>query len=101
MSIINCLYGIPMDISSEKLISSLKDKLTVANVILKDPGPNSFEVIKLLRQETDLSAKEARKKVTETKDALLFKEISIESAEHYKKDFEELGAVIELVIVDQ
>ena len=76
-----------------------KDKR--ANVILKDKGLNPLSIIKILREETNMSVAEAREKITVTKDSLLFKNICLEDALAYKKDFEALGAKIEIIILEE
>lgn len=71
------------------------EEKTEFDVILKDVGPKKINVIKVVREVTDLGLKEA-KEVVDTAPKEVKKGVSKEEAEQIKKKFEEVGAVIEI-----
>jgi large subunit ribosomal protein L7/L12 len=65
-------------------------------VIIKEPGPKKIEVIKTIRQLTNLGLKEA-KEVAETAGSKILDAVSKEAAADAKSKLEAAGAVIEVV----
>lgn len=65
-------------------------------VIIKDAGPKKIEVIKTIRQLTNLGLKEA-KEVAETTGSKILDAVSKEAAADAKSKLEAAGAVIEVV----
>lgn len=65
------------------------------DVILKNVGPKKINVIKAVREVTDLGLKEA-KEVVDKAPGEVKKGVSKEEAEEIKKKFEEVGAEIEI-----
>lgn len=68
---------------------------TEFDVILKNVGPKKINVIKVVREVTDLGLKEA-KAVVDAAPGEVKKGVSKEEAEDIKKKFEEVGAEIEI-----
>lgn len=71
------------------------EEKTDFDVILKSVGPKKINVIKTVREVTDLGLKEA-KEVVDGAPAEVKKGVSKEEAEEIKKKFEEVGAEIEI-----
>jgi large subunit ribosomal protein L7/L12 len=65
------------------------------DIILKTVGPKKINVIKVVREVTDLGLKEA-KAVVDAAPGEVKKGVSKEEAEEIKKKFEEVGAEIEI-----
>lgn len=65
------------------------------DVILKTVGPKKINVIKVVREITDLGLKEA-KAVVDNAPGDVKKGVSKEEAEEIKKKFEEIGAEVEI-----
>ncbi len=65
------------------------------DVILKSVGPKKINVIKAVREVTDLGLKEA-KEVVDKAPGEIKSGVSKEEAEEIKKKFEEVGAEIEI-----
>ena len=65
------------------------------DIILKSVGPKKINVIKVVREVTDLGLKEA-KAVVDAAPGDVKKGISKEEADEIKKKFEEVGAEIEI-----
>jgi large subunit ribosomal protein L7/L12 len=72
-----------------------EEEQTEFNVVLKDFGPKKIEVIKTVRQITNLGLKEA-KELVESAPANVVEAVSKEVAEDYKAKLESAGAVVEL-----
>lgn len=72
------------------------EEKTEFDVVIKDTGPKKIDVIKTLRQLTNLGLKEA-KEVAETAGAKVLEAVSKEVASDAKKRLEEAGAVIEVI----
>jgi large subunit ribosomal protein L7/L12 len=66
------------------------------DVIIKDVGPKKIDVIKAIRQFTQLGLKDA-KDLAETADAKVLEQASKESAQDAKSKLEAAGATVELV----
>lgn len=64
-------------------------------VILKEAGPKKIDVIKVIRQLTNLGLKEA-KDMAETAGAKVLDGVSKDAAEEARKKLTEVGAVIEV-----
>ena len=72
------------------------EEKTEFDVVIKDAGPKKIEVIKTIRQLTNLGLKEA-KDVAETAGSKILEAISKEAANDAKTRLEAAGAVIEIV----
>ena len=72
-----------------------EEEQTEFNVVLKDFGPKKINVIKAVRQLTNLGLKEA-KEVVEGVPSNVMEAVSKEAAEDAKAKLEEAGAVVEL-----
>ena len=71
------------------------EEQTEFDVVLKSVGPKKINVIKIVREVTDLGLKEA-KEVVDKAPGEVKKGVSKEEAEEIKKKFEEVGAEIEI-----
>ncbi len=72
------------------------EEKTEFTVVLKDVGPKKIEVIKVIRQLTNLGLKEA-KEMAETAGAKVLEAVGKEAAEEAKKKLVEVGAGVEIV----
>jgi large subunit ribosomal protein L7/L12 len=72
-----------------------EEEKTEFDVIIKETGPKKIEVIKAIRQLTNLGLREA-KEVAETADSKVMEAVSKEAAEDAKSKLEAAGAVVEL-----
>ena len=75
--------------------ASPEEEQTEFDVFLKSVGPKKINVIKAVREVTDLGLKEA-KGVVDNAPGEVKKAVSKEEAEEIKKKFEEVGAEIEI-----
>jgi large subunit ribosomal protein L7/L12 len=71
------------------------EEKTEFDVFLKTVGPKKINVIKSVREVTDLGLKEA-KAVVDAAPGEVKKAVSKEEAEEIKKKFEEVGAEVEI-----
>ncbi len=71
------------------------EEKTEFNVVLKDVGAKKIEVIKVIRQLTNLGLKEA-KDLAETANAKVLEAVGKDAAEDAKKKLTEAGATVEL-----
>lgn len=71
------------------------EEKTEFNVILKDVGPKKIEVIKVIRQLTNLGLKEA-KDLAETPNARVLEAVAKDAAEEARKKLTEAGASVDL-----
>ena len=71
------------------------EEKTEFDVVLKDTGPKKIDVIKVIRQLTNLGLVEA-KTMAETAGAKVLTQVGKEAAQDAKKKLEEAGAAIEL-----
>ena len=71
------------------------EEKTEFNVVIKDPGAKKIEVIKVIRQLTNLGLKEA-KDVAETAGSKVLESVSKEAATDAKGKLEAAGAVVEV-----
>jgi large subunit ribosomal protein L7/L12 len=71
------------------------EEKTEFDIVLKAVGPKKINVIKVVREVTDLGLKEA-KAVVDAAPGEVKKGVSKEEAEEIKKKFEEVGAEIEI-----
>jgi large subunit ribosomal protein L7/L12 len=71
------------------------EEKTEFNVVIKDPGAKKIEVIKVIRQLTNLGLKEA-KDVAETAGSKVLEGVSKEAANDAKGKLETAGAVVEV-----
>lgn len=72
-----------------------EEEKTEFDVVIKDAGPKKIEVIKTIRQLTNLGLKEA-KDVAETAGSKILEAVSKEAAQDAKSKLEAAGAVIEV-----
>jgi large subunit ribosomal protein L7/L12 len=72
-----------------------EEEKTDFEVVLKNVGAKKINVIKVVREVTDLGLKEAKEVVDKAPGAVK-KGVSKEEAEEIKKKFEEVGAEIEI-----
>jgi len=72
------------------------EEKTEFTVVLKDVGPKKIEVIKVIRQLTNLGLKEA-KDMAEAVGSKVLDSVAKEAAEDAKKKLTEAGAVVEVV----
>jgi large subunit ribosomal protein L7/L12 len=72
-----------------------EEEKTEFDVVIKATGPKKIEVIKAIRQLTNLGLKEA-KEMAETEGGKVLTGVSKESADEAKTKLEEAGAEIEL-----
>lgn len=72
-----------------------EEEKTEFNVVLKDIGPKKIEVIKAVRQLTDLGLKEA-KDLVEGAPQTVLEAVTKDAAADAKAKLEEAGAVVEL-----
>ena len=72
------------------------EEKTEFTVVLKDVGAKKIEVIKVIRQLTNLGLKEA-KDLAETANAIVLDGVNKEAAEDAKKKLTEAGATVEVV----
>ena len=70
-----------------------EEEKTEFDVIIKETGPKKIEVIKAIRQLTNLGLKEA-KEVAETVDSKVLEGVSKEAADDAKSKLEAAGAVV-------
>jgi large subunit ribosomal protein L7/L12 len=71
------------------------EEKTEFDVVLKETGPKKIDVIKVIRQLTNLGLVEA-KNMAETAGSKVLTQVGKEAAQDAKKKLEEAGAVIEL-----
>jgi large subunit ribosomal protein L7/L12 len=71
------------------------EEKTEFNVILKDVGAKKIEVIKVIRQLTNLGLKEA-KDLAETANAKVLEAVAKDAAEEARKKLTEAGATVDL-----
>ena len=71
------------------------EEKTEFNVVIKDAGAKKIEVIKVIRQLTNLGLKEA-KDVAETAGSKVLESVSKEAANEAKGKLEAAGAVVEV-----
>lgn len=71
------------------------EEKTEFTVVLKDVGPKKIEVIKVIRQLTNLGLKEA-KEMAETVGAKVLDAVAKDAAEDAKKKLVEVGAVVDV-----
>jgi large subunit ribosomal protein L7/L12 len=71
------------------------EEKTEFNVVIKDPGAKKIEVIKVIRQLTNLGLKEA-KDVAETAGSKVLESVTKEAAADAKSKLETAGAVVEV-----
>ncbi len=72
------------------------EEKTEFTVVLKDVGPKKIEVIKVIRQLTNLGLKEA-KDMAETAGAKVLDSVGKDAAEEAKKKLVEAGAAVDVV----
>jgi len=93
-------YGIKaemaaMPVAGAAAVEEVHEEKTDFDVILKTVGPKKINVIKVVREVTDLGLKEA-KEVVDKAPGDVKKGVSKEEAEEIKKKFEGVGAEVEI-----
>ena len=73
----------------------VEEEKTEFDVVLKGPGPNKLQVVKLVKELTGLGLKEA-KELVDTAPSNVKEGIAKADAEGIKKSLEEAGAEVEL-----
>lgn len=73
-----------------------EEEQSIFNVVLKDAGANKINVIKVVRELTELGLKEAKDLVDAGAGSVMKEGLSKADAEAAKKKFEEAGATVEL-----
>jgi len=76
------------------VVEEVEEK-TEFDIVLKNVGAKKINVIKVVREVTDLGLKEA-KEVVDSAPSTVKKGVSKEEAEKIKKQFEEVGAELEI-----
>ena len=71
------------------------EEKTEFDVVIKGPGPKKIEVIKVIRQLTQMGLKEA-KELAETAGSKLMEQVGKDAAEDAKAKLEAAGAEVEL-----
>ena len=85
----------PVGAAPAAAVEEAVEEKTEFDIILKNVGPKKINVIKVVREVTDLGLKEA-KEVVDSAPGPVKKGISKEEAEDIKKKFAEVGAEIEI-----
>lgn len=94
-------YGIKAEMAAMPVagaaaaVEEVHEEKTDFDVILKTVGPKKINVIKVVREVTDLGLKEA-KEVVDKAPGDVKKGVSKEEAEEIKKKFEGVGAEVEI-----
>ena len=86
--------GMMMAPGAAPVVEEEKDSFTVK---IAEIGPNKIQVIKVVRELTNLGLKEAKELVESAPNALVAEEITKEEAEAMKAKLDETGATIQLV----
>jgi len=84
-----------MAASASSAAAEPEEEKTEFDVVLKDAGPKKIEVIKTIRQLTNLGLKEA-KEVAETAGSKILEKVSKEAANDAKAKLEAAGAAVEI-----
>ena len=71
------------------------EEKTEFTLVLKEHGPKKIDVIKVIRQLTNLGLKEA-KDVAEAAGSTILENVTKDAANDAKKKLEEVGAIVEL-----
>jgi large subunit ribosomal protein L7/L12 len=77
-------------------VAEAEDEKTEFDVILKDVGPKKIDVIKAIRQITQLGLADS-KEMAETADSKVLEAVGKESAQDAKNKLEAAGATVEMV----
>lgn len=72
------------------------EEKSMFSIVLQDAGANKINVIKVVRELTELGLKEAKDLVDAGAGSVLKENVPKEAAEEAKKKFEEAGAKVEL-----
>lgn len=85
----------PVAVAAAAPAAPAVEEKTQFDVYIKDSGPKKIQVIKVVRELTNLGLKEA-KDLVESAPAKLLEGVSKEQAEAAKAKLEEAGAVVEI-----
>ncbi|AFM05601.1 ribosomal protein L7/L12 [Bernardetia litoralis DSM 6794] len=77
-----------------------KNQKELYSLLLKDAGTRKLEVLKLLKDETQTSLKEAKDKIDNLPQTIK-ENLSLEDGKKLKAKFEELGATVQLVLQEE
>lgn len=77
-------------------VAEVEDEKTEFDVVIKDVGPKKIDVIKAIRQITNLGLKDA-KDLAETADAKVLEQASKDAAQDARSKLEAAGASVELL----
>jgi len=89
------MAAMPVGGAAPAAVAEEAEEKTDFDIILKNVGPKKINVIKVVREVTDLGLKEA-KAVVDAAPGEVKKGVSKEEADEIKKKFEEVGAEIEI-----
>lgn len=89
------MAAMPVGAAAPAAAAEEAEEKTDFDIILKNVGAKKINVIKVVREVTDLGLKEA-KAVVDAAPGEVKKGVSKEEAEEIKKKFEEVGAEIEI-----
>jgi large subunit ribosomal protein L7/L12 len=85
----------PVAVAAPAVAAEPVEEKSIFNIVLKDAGANKINVIKVVREITELGLKEA-KDLVDTAPQTVKEGVKKEDAEAYKAKFEEAGATVEL-----
>ncbi len=85
----------PVAVAAPAVAAEPEEEKSIFNIVLKDAGANKINVIKVVREITELGLKEA-KDLVDTAPQTVKEGVKKEDAEAYKAKFEEAGATVEL-----
>jgi len=89
------MAAMPVGTAAPAVEEEEAEEKTDFDIVLKTVGPKKINVIKVVREVTDLGLKEA-KAVVDAAPGEVKKGVSKEEAEEIKKKFEEVGAEVEI-----
>lgn len=86
----------PVAVAAAAPVAAEVEEKTMFNIVLQDAGANKINVIKVVRELTELGLKEAKDLVDAGAGSVLKENVQKDAAEEAKKKFEEAGAKVEL-----
>ncbi len=86
----------PVAMAAAPVAAAEVEEKTMFNIVLQDAGANKINVIKVVREITELGLKEAKDLVDAGAGSVLKENVQKDAAEEAKKKFEEAGAKVEL-----
>ena len=85
-----------MAVAAAPVAAEAAEEKSIFNIVLQDAGANKINVIKVVREITELGLKEAKDLVDAGAGSVLKENVVKDQAEEMKKKFEEAGAKVEL-----